>query len=318
MPPPARPDDRRMRTGSPAAARRRALPDRRRDRDRPDLPRGSRPAGVRRVRPAQGRRRAPTRCAATTRPTPRSPPSAGVGFIAESPTWRASPRWAAELGYARRADAFNRRAIALMEELRARRARAPVVISGCIGPRDDGYNPAQLLSRRGGRGLPRDPDRDLRRHRRRHGHGDHDDLRRGGDRHHPRRGRARPAGRDLVHGRDRRPAPERADAWRRDRSRSTTPTGAAPAYYMINCAHPTHFEDVLEAPWVERIRGLRANASTLQPRRARRGHRARRRRSARSRPPATRRSARSRGSTCSAAAAAPTTGTSRRSPARLV
>ena len=33
---------------------------------------------------------------------------------------------------------------------------------------------------------------------------------------------------------------------------------------MINCAHPTHFEDVLEAgaPWVSRIGGLRANAST--------------------------------------------------------
>jgi S-methylmethionine-dependent homocysteine/selenocysteine methylase len=32
---------------------------------------------------------------------------------------------------------------------------------------------------------------------------------------------------------------------------------------MINCAHPEHFEDVLEpgAAWVERIRGLRANAS---------------------------------------------------------
>jgi S-methylmethionine-dependent homocysteine/selenocysteine methylase len=32
---------------------------------------------------------------------------------------------------------------------------------------------------------------------------------------------------------------------------------------MINCAHPTHFEHVLEdgAPWVARIGGLRANAS---------------------------------------------------------
>jgi homocysteine S-methyltransferase len=40
-------------------------------------------------------------------------------------------------------------------------------------------------------------------------------------------------------------------------------TGSAPAYHMINCAHPTHFERVLDqaAPWVERIRGLRANAS---------------------------------------------------------
>ena len=40
-------------------------------------------------------------------------------------------------------------------------------------------------------------------------------------------------------------------------------TGGAPAYYMINCAHPTHFDDVLDGlePWHARIRGLRANAS---------------------------------------------------------
>ena len=41
-------------------------------------------------------------------------------------------------------------------------------------------------------------------------------------------------------------------------------TGSAPVYYMINCAHPTHFEHVLATgePWLGRIRGLRANAST--------------------------------------------------------
>ena len=41
-------------------------------------------------------------------------------------------------------------------------------------------------------------------------------------------------------------------------------TDGAAAYFMINCAHPTHFEGVLEdgAPWLERIGGLRANAST--------------------------------------------------------
>lgn len=40
-------------------------------------------------------------------------------------------------------------------------------------------------------------------------------------------------------------------------------TGDGPAYYMINCAHPTHFEAILEpgAEWVERIGGLRTNAS---------------------------------------------------------
>jgi homocysteine S-methyltransferase len=41
-------------------------------------------------------------------------------------------------------------------------------------------------------------------------------------------------------------------------------TGAAPAYYMVNCAHPTHFDHVLSggASWTNRVRGLRANAST--------------------------------------------------------
>jgi len=41
-------------------------------------------------------------------------------------------------------------------------------------------------------------------------------------------------------------------------------TGSAPAYYMINCAHPTHFVAQLNpaAPWIERLRGIRANASS--------------------------------------------------------
>ena len=38
----------------------------------------------------------------------------GLGFVLESPTWRASPRWAAEIGYdADELDALNRKAIAL-------------------------------------------------------------------------------------------------------------------------------------------------------------------------------------------------------------
>jgi homocysteine S-methyltransferase len=40
-------------------------------------------------------------------------------------------------------------------------------------------------------------------------------------------------------------------------------TDRGPAYYMINCAHPMHFEPSLEedAPWLGRLRGIRANAS---------------------------------------------------------
>lgn len=42
-------------------------------------------------------------------------------------------------------------------------------------------------------------------------------------------------------------------------------TGGYPTHYMINCAHPTHFEHVVAeaAQWASRLGGLRANASTL-------------------------------------------------------
>ena len=42
-------------------------------------------------------------------------------------------------------------------------------------------------------------------------------------------------------------------------------TGDYPAYYMINCAHPDHFNSVLESgePWLQRLRGLRSNASRM-------------------------------------------------------
>ncbi len=42
-------------------------------------------------------------------------------------------------------------------------------------------------------------------------------------------------------------------------------TGGAPAYYMVNCAHPTHVDSTLLAGdrWADRVRGLRANASTM-------------------------------------------------------
>lgn len=39
---------------------------------------------------------------------------------------------------------------------------------------------------------------------------------------------------------------------------------APPAYFLINCAHPTHvLEGLDEGPWRERIGGLRVNASTM-------------------------------------------------------
>jgi S-methylmethionine-dependent homocysteine/selenocysteine methylase len=42
-------------------------------------------------------------------------------------------------------------------------------------------------------------------------------------------------------------------------------TGAGAEYFMVNCAHPTHFAQVLEndEPWVGRVQGIRANSSTM-------------------------------------------------------
>ncbi len=186
----------------------------------------------------------------------------GAGFVAESPTWRASPRWAREIGYtkAELAD-FNRKAIALMEEVRAANPGVRVVISGCVGPSDDGYNPAERLSTAAAEAYHStqistfaDTAADMvtaitmtyaeeaigvTRAAQRAGLPVAISFTVETD------GRL-PSGQPLGD------AIEQVDA----------ATGFGPAYYMVNCAHPSHFEAVLDGqPWRERIHGLRANAS---------------------------------------------------------
>jgi S-methylmethionine-dependent homocysteine/selenocysteine methylase len=70
----------------------------------------------------------------------------GTGLVLESATWRASADWGTKLGYnAKEMRDANRKAVALLEELRneSGRAAGKMVISGCLGPRRDGYNPKQ-------------------------------------------------------------------------------------------------------------------------------------------------------------------------------
>ena len=58
-----------------------------------------------------------------------------MGFVLESPTWRANPDWAAKIGYAQQALAnINRAAIDLMREVRQayETERTPMVISGAL------------------------------------------------------------------------------------------------------------------------------------------------------------------------------------------
>jgi homocysteine S-methyltransferase len=189
----------------------------------------------------------------------------GAGLVLESPTWRANRDWGRLLGYDEEGlDAVNRDAIALMEEIRADHADLPhVVISGCIGPRGDGYRVGDAMTAGGAEdyharqiavfaGTAADMVAAFTMTYAEEAVGITRAARRAGmpvaisftletDGH-------LPSGQPLSE------AIAQVDAT----------TGGGPDYYMINCAHPTHFEDVLRAGggWVERIRGLRANAST--------------------------------------------------------
>ncbi len=190
----------------------------------------------------------------------------GVGLVLESATWRASPDWAAKLGYspADLADA-NLAALDLLHAIRQDCERGPtrIVLSGCIGPRGDGYRPEALMSEAEAEdyhavqaGLFRDAEADLVTAITMTYPAEAIGLARA----------ARAAGMPVVisfttetdgrlpTGETLREAVERVDE----------ATGGAPAYYMVNCAHPTHFAGALPGgeAWVERIRGLRANAST--------------------------------------------------------
>lgn len=72
-----------------------------------------------------------------------------VGLILESATWRANPDWGAKLGYSSTALAQkNHQAIALLQDTRTEyeTEQSRMVISGCIGPRGDGYVPSAAMT----------------------------------------------------------------------------------------------------------------------------------------------------------------------------
>jgi S-methylmethionine-dependent homocysteine/selenocysteine methylase len=73
----------------------------------------------------------------------------GVGIVLETATWRASADWGARLGYdAAALDAANRDAVDQVLDARRRHETptTPVVVSGNIGPRGDGYVVGQAMS----------------------------------------------------------------------------------------------------------------------------------------------------------------------------
>jgi S-methylmethionine-dependent homocysteine/selenocysteine methylase len=186
----------------------------------------------------------------------------GTGFTLDTPTWRASSGWGEKLGYsaAQVAD-VNRDAVELAAEIRAGEG-TPIAVCGVLGPEGDGYHPEAVLSAAEAEAY-----------------------------HAPQVEVLAAAGVDMVaaytltyaeeaigmvgaagaagvpisisftvetDGRLPSEEPlgeaiERVDA----------ETGGVATYFMVNCAHPTHFGPVIErgGPWLDRLGGIRANAS---------------------------------------------------------
>lgn len=189
----------------------------------------------------------------------------GVGLVLETATWRANPDWAKKLGYgAEELAEANRESVRLLERIRDsyETEDAPIVISGCIGPRGDGYFVDRAMSEEEAEEYHRDQvevfaDTSA-------------DLVTAITMNYPEEAvgvvRAARHARmpvvvsftvetdgNLPSGEPLGDAIERVDE----------ATDRYPAYYMINCAHPSHFEHVVrgDESWAARIHGLRANAS---------------------------------------------------------
>lgn len=182
-----------------------------------------------------------------------------AGMVLESATWRASADWGARLGYsaAQLAEA-NRQAIRLLEDIRREHRELAMVISGCVGPRGDGYSPARIMSAAQAQAYHREQI-----------------------------GRFAESAADMVsaitmnyveeaigvaHAAQEAGMPVAISFTVETDGRLPTgqplkdaiaqvdaQTGCYPSYYMLNCAHPDHL--ALEKQWSHRIRGLRANAS---------------------------------------------------------
>ncbi|MGX1929369.1 homocysteine S-methyltransferase family protein [Flagellimonas sp. 2504JD4-2] len=189
----------------------------------------------------------------------------GTGFILESPTWRANLDWGRQLGYTEeQLIVSNKKAIAFMEELRGtyKTSVPEIKISGQLGPRGDGYKVHDVMTYSEAA------------------------------KYHELQVKAfKEAQVDMVtaitmtYSEEALGIVKAAQLYEAPVVVSFTvevdgrlPSGenleevitkldwitdSYPLYYMINCAHPTHFIHLFEtdAIWKNRIHGLRANAS---------------------------------------------------------
>ena len=191
--------------------------------------------------------------------------SIGTGIVIDTPTWRASLDWGARQGYD--ADAIadvNRRAVRFVSEIATEWPSVQTVLNGAIGPRGDGYVVGTTMS--------------VAEATRYHAV-QADAFAAAGaamltavtmnyvEEAIGIASAARDAGIPAVvsftvetdgrlpSGQPLQDAVEQVDAI----------LDGSPAYFMVNCAHPSHFDHILRGtePWLDRIKGIRANASAL-------------------------------------------------------
>ncbi|HYC46496.1 MAG TPA: homocysteine S-methyltransferase family protein [Burkholderiales bacterium] len=191
-----------------------------------------------------------------------------LGLVLDSPTWRASADWGARLGYdaVQLADA-NRRSIQMLVQLRRalETPHTPMVVSGALGPRGDGYIVDRRMSARQAYGYHAAQvaafaaaDADMVAAYTINYADEAIGIVNAAYKH------AMPVAISFTVETDGRLPSGETLAQAIDATDSETDGYAA--YYMINCAHPTHFEHVLRDDaawaWTARLRGVRANAST--------------------------------------------------------
>jgi len=189
----------------------------------------------------------------------------GTGFVLDTVTWRANMGWAEALGLDEDAlRALNARAVHFAKDLRERHETAdlPIVLNGVVGPSGDGYRVSQAHSAKAAEAI-----------------------------HGPQVEALARAGVDLITAVTMNYAAEAIGVARAAAGTGTphvvsftvetdgnlpsgqslhdaiaeveAETSRSALFYMVNCAHPTHFADKLDGPLRARIGGVRANASRL-------------------------------------------------------
>lgn len=188
-----------------------------------------------------------------------------IGFILEALTWRASMDWATKLGYSKEGLIETiYKAVEMFAPYRHEYENedTKIIISGCIGPRGDGYAPDKLMSAAEAEDYHSllietlsETDADMLSVLTLNYVEEAVGIARAAN------AFDMPAvisftletdGR-LPTGQTLKSAIEQVE----------DETNQTPAYYMINCAHPTHFEEIVSTgeAWLQKIRSLRANSS---------------------------------------------------------